>query len=188
MEVAVKIINIAVVLIVTISPAFAQNAAGPPGPGSRPTDESVRQLLAVMDSQKLVEAIPQQVDSMMKATLQQSLQGQVLSPPQQQAIDQLQARVAALMKEEVDWSVLEPMYIKLYEDSFSQAEVDGLVAFYKSPAGKAVVHKLPLVMQNLMVLLQQRMARMIPKIQQMAQETAAQIKAQGAAAASGKSG
>jgi len=184
MEVAVKIINVAIVLLVTCSPAFAQNAAAPSG--SRPTDDSVRQLLEVMDSKRLVEAIPQQVDNMMQATLQQSLQGQVLSPQQQQAIDQMRARVAELMKEEVDWSVLEPTYIKLYEDSFSQAEIDGLVAFYTSPSGRAVVQKLPLVMQNLMVLIQQRTARLIPKIQQMAQDTAAQIKAQRAATANGK--
>jgi len=72
---------------------------------------------------------------------------------------------------------LEPVYIKLYEDSFSQAEIDGLAAFYRSPTGKAVVLKVALVMQNLMTLVQQRMARLIPKIQQMAQETASQIKA-----------
>jgi hypothetical protein len=100
----------------------------------------------------------------------------------------MRAKVMALLKEEIDWTVLEPIYIKLYTDTFSQSEIDGLVAFYSSPSGRAVVQKLPLVMQNVMSLMQQRMARLMPKIQQMAQETAAQIKAQGAADGKGKSG
>jgi hypothetical protein len=43
-------------------------------------------------------------------------------------------------------------------------------------------------MQNAMTLVQQRMASLMPRIQQMAQETAAQIKAQSAAEAKSKTG
>jgi hypothetical protein len=154
----------------------------------RPTDESVRQLLQIMDAKKLVEAVPGHVENMMTATLQQRLQGQSLSPQQQQAIEAMRTKVAALMREDLDWSVMEPIYVKIYADTFSQSEIDALVAFYRSPTGHAIIQKLPLAMQNAMSLVQQRLASLMPKIQQMAQETAAQIKAQSAAAAKGKTG
>jgi len=186
MEAAVKIIKIVMALLITLSPAFAQNSS--PQSDLRPTDESVRQLLQIMDAKKLVEAIPQQVENMMTATLQQRLQGQSLSPQQQQAVDAMRTRVAALMREELDWSVMEPIYTKIYADTFSQSEIDGLVGFYRSPTGHAIIQKLPLVMQNAMTLVQQRMASLMPRIQQMAQETAAQIKAQSAAEAKSKTG
>ena len=181
-----KIIKIVIVMLVTFSPAFAQNSTSQSD--LRPTDESVRQLLQIMDAKKLVEAIPQQVENMMTATLQQRLQGQSLSPQQQQAVDAMRTKVAALMREALDWSVMEPIYVKIYADTFSQSEIDGLVAFYKSPTGHAIIQKLPLAMQNAMTLAQQRMASLMPRIQQMAQETAAQIKAQSAAEAKGKTG
>jgi hypothetical protein len=184
MEDAVKIVTIAIALLLTFSPAFAQNAAAPSE--SRPTDESLRQLLEITEAKKLVESLPQKVDSMMTAALQQRLQDKVVSPQQQQLIDVMRTKFVALIKEELDWSVLEPEYIKLYADSFSQSEIDSLIAFYRTPAGQAVVRKLPLVMQGVMSMTQQRMARLIPKIQQMAAETAAQIKAQEAAAPKSK--
>ena len=181
-----KTIKIVMALLVTLSPAFAQNST--PQSGVRPTDESVRQLLQIMDAKKLLEAMPQQIENMMTATLQQRLQGQSLSPQQQQAVDAMRTKVAALMREELDWSVMEPIYVKIYADTFSQSEIDGLVAFYTSPTGHAIIQKLPLAMQNAMTLVQQRMASLMPRIQQMAQETAAQIKAHGTADAKGKTG
>jgi hypothetical protein len=78
-----------------------------------------------------------------------------------------------------------PIYLKIYADSFSQAEVAGMLSFYRSPVGHAVVQKLPLVMQNTMTSMQQRMAALVPKIQQLAQEPAAEIKAQNAAGKTG---
>lgn len=179
-----KILNLTLALLLTLSPAFAQGAAPPAN--SRPTDDSVRELLKIMEAKKLVESLPQQVDTMMAAAVQQRLQGQTVTPQQQQGIDAMRTKVAALIKEDLDWSVLEPTYIKLYEDSFSQPEINGLIAFYKTPVGHAVVQKLPLVMQGVMSMTQQRMARLVPQIQQMAAETAAQIKSQDAAAATDK--
>lgn len=97
----------------------------------------------------------------------------------------MRTKVHAFLKNEFGWDVMEPIYLKLYADSFSQAEVAGMLSFYRSPVGHAVVQKLPLVMQNTMTSMQQRMAALVPKIQQLAQETAAEIKAQNAAGKTG---
>jgi hypothetical protein len=178
-EITVKpVVNIVLALLVTATPVFAQTSPQTSQSESRPTDESLRQLLEITDAKKLVEGLPLQVDAMMTATLKQRLHGQTLSPQQQWAIDSLRAKVAALMKEDLAWSVMEPLYLKLYADSFSQLEINGMMDFYRSPAGHAVIQKLPLVMQNTMTMMQQRMTILVPKIQQMAQETAAEISAQ----------
>jgi uncharacterized protein len=49
---------------------------------------------------------------------------------------------------------------------------------YNSPSGQAVVAKLPLVMEDTSTLMQQRMLSIMPKIQEVAKDTAAQIKGQ----------
>ena len=95
----------------------------------------------------------------------------------------MRANMAALISEDFSWNVMEPLYVKVYQETFSQSEIDGMVSFYSSPTGQAVVDKLPLAMQNAMSAMQERvMKTLVPKLQQMAQDTAARIKAQNAAA------
>nr|WP_277611070.1 DUF2059 domain-containing protein [Microbulbifer celer] len=61
---------------------------------------------------------------------------------------------------------MEPLFTEVYQKSLTQSEVDGMLEFYKSKAGKAVVAKMPLIMQNTMTLMQQRMAGVAPKMQE----------------------
>ena len=66
---------------------------------------------------------------------------------------------------------------EIYRKSFSQSEMDGMLKFYKSPAGKAVIAKMPVVMQNTMQVMQGEMAEMMPKIQQLIADTTSQMQA-----------
>jgi uncharacterized protein len=66
----------------------------------------------------------------------------------------------------------------VYADTFTQKEIDGMTAFYASPVGHAVIQKMPLVLTNSMAEMQKRMGTLFPKVQQIAKETAEEIKAQ----------
>jgi Uncharacterized protein conserved in bacteria (DUF2059) len=67
--------------------------------------------------------------------------------------------------------------IEVYRDSFTQHDVEEMFKFYRSPTGQTVVAKLPAVMQQMSQYSQQRPKDMIPKIQQLQRDTAAQMKA-----------
>ena len=69
--------------------------------------------------------------------------------------------MSAMFKEELSWKVLEPMFLKIYRESLTQYEVDGMVDFYKSDAGKALALKMPLIMQKTMQSMQERMMVMV---------------------------
>jgi hypothetical protein len=69
------------------------------------------------------------------------------------------------------------MYVRVYQKSFSQEEVDGMIAFYKTPTGQALLNKMPLVMQNTMTEMQQMIQPMMKRVQQMQQEIVAEIQA-----------
>ncbi len=81
------------------------------------------------------------------------------------------------MKEVLDWNKLEPMYVRVYQKSFTQEEVDGLIAFYRTPAGQALINKMPVVMQNMMTEVQQMMHPMMQAMKRMQQEVVAEIQA-----------
>jgi uncharacterized protein len=173
------------VTAVSVQAASAQQtpSAPPTAPAAGeaqtpPSEVSVRQLLEVMQARKMVERMNEKVDAMFTSTMKNMLQGKTLTPEQQQRVDDARARMGEMMKEAFNWEALEPMYLEVYSKTFSQSEVDSMTAFYSSPAGQAVVAKLPLAMENSMAFIQQRMLTLLPKMQQVAKDTAEQIKAQ----------
>jgi hypothetical protein len=69
------------------------------------------------------------------------------------------------------------MFIDIYKRSFTQGEIDGMLSFYKTDAGKALISKMPVVMQNSMQAMQSKMATTMPQIQQLQRETIEKLKA-----------
>jgi uncharacterized protein len=56
---------------------------------------------------------------------------------------------------------------KVYTDTYTEEEIDGILAFYKSPAGKAFIQKMPEVMQRSMPVMMQMMSDLQPQIKTM---------------------
>lgn len=171
--------RIFLILALCGSAAFgADNASpGPSAAGSPASEESIKQLLEVAQARKLIDSVMSQMDTLMLQTIQQATQGKEVPPKVQKEIDQQQAEVTRLMKELLDWSKLEPMYVRIYQKTFSQPEVDGMIAFYKTPAGQAVIAKMPSAMQNTMDEMQQMMLPVMQKMQRMQQDVATEMKA-----------
>ncbi|MFD1215916.1 MULTISPECIES: DUF2059 domain-containing protein [Microbulbifer] len=133
---------------------------------AQPSGESIRELMEITDTRNLVENGMNQADQMMQASMRQALQGQTIPAEDQKVLDDMRADMMALLKEEMSWTSMEPLFTEVYQKSLTQSEVDGMLEFYKSKAGKAVVAKMPLIMQNTMTLMQQRMAGVAPKMQE----------------------
>ena len=150
------------------------------GAETRASDASIRELLTVSQSKKLVDGAMGQMDTMMQASMKQALAGKAIPPNQQKILDDMRPKMLALVTEELKWEILEPMFIDIYRQSFSQTEIDGMLAFYKTPAGQAVIAKMPLVMQGTMKSVQARIMAIMPRLQQLERETIAQLRASSA--------
>ena len=155
-------------------------AGAPPAPAadnSRPSEESVKTLLEVSEVRKTVDSMMSNMDSMMKSSIQNSLQGKTLTADQQRICDAAVAKMEAQVRQDLAWESLEPIYIRIYRDSLTQSDVDGITAFYKSPAGQATIKKMPLLMQNTMKEVQARMPALMESIRKITQEAATELKA-----------
>jgi len=151
------------------APAFAQDA---------PADEAIiRELIALTESAKLLDGVYAQVDGMMAQAMNEAVGGNSLSPQQQALFDEMRERVVAIFRESMSWAALEPMMIDIYRKSFTQKEAQGMLDFYRSDAGRAVIAKMPLVMQNTMAAMQASMRTMMPKIQEVQKDILARMKA-----------
>jgi uncharacterized protein len=150
-----------------------------PAPSNPPTEASIKQLLEVAQAHKLVDSVMTQMDNLMQQTIAEATKGQQIPEKVQKDIDQRRGELLALMKELLDWKKLEPMYVRIYQKTFTQQEVDGMIAFYKTPAGQAVMSKMPAAMQNTIDEMQQRMGPVMEKMQKMQRDVAAELKPQG---------
>lgn len=152
---------------------FLVLAVSTPAFADAPTDVSLKELFVLTDTKGMVDTMFDQTDSYMKASMQQALDGMHVSatPKMQQAMDDYSRKASQIFKEEMSWDKMEPLFVDVYKKSFSQSDVDGMIQFYKTPAGQSVVKKMPLVMQNSMQVMQQRMSTVMPKIMQLTEES-----------------
>lgn len=146
--------------------------------GTVPSDESIRQLLVVTDARKLVDDMTTRMDAQLRGSVQQTLQGKPVTAQQQKVIDNMIEKIVAILRQELAWDSLEATYIRIYRDSFTQEEIDGMLELYKTPAGQAMVKKMPIVMQRSMAELQLRMGPMMQKLRTVQLEAMAELKAQ----------
>lgn len=144
---------------------------------AKPTAESVRELLHVMQSERMLEGTFAQLQTMAEASSKQSLEGAPMNPEQQKIMADMKTKMLALAKEEVAWSKLEPMFVDIYRDTFTATEIKDMVAFYKSPTGQAWITKMPTVMQSTMQLTQRQMVGLAPKMKDLVAETAKRLAA-----------
>jgi hypothetical protein len=141
------------------------------------SEASIREFLAVTESQKMLDGMLSQLDSLMQAGMKQALAGQTLNADQQKILNDMRTKMVALFKAEMAWSTFEPMIVGIYQKSFTEPEVKGMLQFYKSPAGKAVIAKMPTVIQSSMQAAQSRMGSFMPKLKQLQEDTVARLKA-----------
>jgi hypothetical protein len=118
------------------------------------SQESVEALLTVTKVEAMTDSLYSGMDQMMQQSISQAIQGKSLSAEQQRALDAVPAKFVAVMREEMSWQKMKPLYVQIYRETFDQEEIDGMLAFYASPAGKAVITKMPVVMQKSLALSQ----------------------------------
>jgi hypothetical protein len=142
-----------------------------------PSEASIRQLLAATDSQKMLDNILKTVDASIDSGMKSALNGQPVNAKAQKIIDDMRVQITALVRESLAWKDMEPLITEVYKRSLTQQEVNGMIAFYESAAGKAVVRKMPLILQNTMALMEERMKTIAPKMVQIQKDAIARAKA-----------
>ena len=114
------------------------------------SDASIREMLELTNSRQMLDSVKGQMTAMMNTTMQNATRSQTITPERQAVLDRMSAKISAVLADMLNWDDMLPMYLRTYRAAFTQDEIDGVIKFYKSPAGKAYVKKMPVVMQNVM--------------------------------------
>lgn len=130
-----------------------------------PSVSSIETLLAVTKADRLLDTMYGNMEQSMRQGMLAALAGRTLTPEQQRLIDNLPARFSKVMRSELSWESLKPLLVPVYLETFDQAEVDGLIAFYRSPLGQRLLDKQPLVAQKSSAAMQVLVKAVSPKFQ-----------------------
>lgn len=140
---------------------------------AEPSEASLETLMVVTRAERNIDAVFSAMQPMLKRMRTEMMPG-TLSAEEEKRLDAMEAKMLGVIRDELSWAKLKPLTMQIYRESFTQSEVDGLIAFYQTPAGQAFIEKMPLVMQKSMMMTQSRMKPMMERIQQIAQEAAAE--------------
>lgn len=64
--------------------------------------------------------------------------------------------VVELAAHEYDWATVKPEFIKLYMSVYTEDELDGILTFYHSRAGQAILNKIPALNEGRLKIMQDR--------------------------------
>jgi len=132
---------------------------------------------------KMIDQQKKAMAPMMQSSMAQTAARMNLTPDEKDAFMALQKKGFDEMMNSLGGPEMHAKMEQAYSEIFSKEELNGLSAFYATPAGQALIDKTPEVsarMQSFMIpLMRQNMAKM----QQSVQDFTANIKAQHAAAA-----
>ncbi|GHW87668.1 hypothetical protein VCSRO104_3693 [Vibrio cholerae] len=85
--------------------------------------------------------------------------------------------VNKLVLEEVTWEKFEPYMISIYSNHFSEEELKGMIDFYSSDVGQSILKKMPVVMQESMLMSQSMLQRILPQMQTLTAAFESELKA-----------
>jgi hypothetical protein len=125
-----------------------------------------------------VESISAQVGGQIRAMMMNQLNAAGLPEESKAGAAGMMNKVIAQVEERMSWDKLKPEYMKVYGDVFSEEEITGIVAFYKTPIGRAMLAKMPQLMSKSMEIGQRRMADLIPEVQRRMQEVMQKYKSE----------
>jgi hypothetical protein len=146
------------ILLVT----FAGCGGGGTASVSGTKEAKIEELLTLMKIEQLQK---QSMDS-----IQQMISNQLKSQPDAAKAAEKQKRIFALLAEKTSWQTMKATYIKVYSDTHSDSEIDGILLFYRSPAGKAMVDKQPALMSKMSSAMQSQMSEIMPQVQKIMME------------------
>ena len=103
-----------------------------------------QEMVALLHMDTLMQQMMDIMQKQMSTNLRQLCACDKTETQQQQALlDDFTKKAFTLVESRMGWKAIEPEILDLYARTFTDEELDGMLAFYKSPAGISMIAKMP---------------------------------------------
>ncbi len=147
---------------------FAQ-APPPAAAAASAKTARIERLLELTNSQANVDQMTAQIFKMLPSIVPPNA-----PPAEKSKLEAAQAQSRELITKQMSWVRMKPKYAQLYDETFTIEELDGMVAFYESPAGRSMLTKMPTLLQKSMAIGQEAFNEIVPELQRLQKEASAQ--------------
>lgn len=140
-----------------------------------PKEAAIDELIQVARLREQTETMMQSMEKDLATNMNgmmAGITGREISPAKRQRLQGMQRQMVQILREEMAWEKIQPIYRQIYKESFTQEEIDGMLAFYRSPVGQAMLQKMPQVMERSMQISRERLLpRVTQRMTQLLSET-----------------
>ena len=132
-----------------------------------------KELMEVMDVDSLMDTMYTHIQD----TMDNAAQHLNVTEAERPLFTRYYESVNQLMQDELNWNILEPKFIAIYDKSFTESELSAMLEFYKTEHGKSILKKMPAVMQESMLLSQSMLQNILPQLQALSAQFDKDLKA-----------
>ena len=158
-----KITRILLVLAAFATGTFAQETPADPAKLAL-----AHEVIAAMKAEKMFDGMAAQMKQMASQMMTTAAAG---TPEQRKKAEELQGKIMDL-----SMSAAKEMIAKMdqvYAEVYSETELNAMKAFFTSREGQSMLAKQPQIMAHIMPLVQEMQRDLVPKIQQLVQDSKA---------------
>lgn len=141
-------------------------------PPSSSKQAKTEELLQLTHMDRLMTQMLGQMQERMKSASDQQAATMQMTLEQKTAFDDYQQKLDQLLASYLSWDKMKPIMVQVYSDTYTDQELDGILAFYRSPAGQAMVAKSPELMTKTRTVMMQQMGTLQPQVQQLTKDFA----------------
>ena len=134
-------------------------------------DATIEKLLILTEAQKLSDSAISDSDEIIETTLKPVLQLDNMTAEKKKIVESFLNKYKHIIKEEFSWKKMMPDYIRIYRETFTEEELQSLVAFYESPTGQMFIKKTPAIMDKTSDLLRLKMVSILSRMNTALKET-----------------
>jgi len=132
---------------------------------------AAEELLLLSNPDKMMDQVWPHIAAMVDKQFKQMGAPEELRP----VLKKYTTKMFNVMQAELGFENLKEDFITIYVNTYTESEIRAISDFYKSPAGKSFLEKMPQLMQATMRVTQRNMPRMMQKIQAITEEMTKEI-------------
>ena len=137
--------------------------------------QKIEELFQLLQINRSIDQISAQQVVQAKQIMKTMIPAGSMTPDQQKDMDDFLAKILTITHEAVNWPKLEPQFVDLYAATYSEEEIDGILAFYRSPTGQVMIAKQPDLLAKSQTISQTQLLAIQPKLMQAVQQFAQEM-------------